>query len=367
MNPIFCTYFDEAFLDRGITLIESLKRHHPGTRPAVLCCDAVVGPALAECFGDGVRLVSLGELETAFPALLAVRDSRSRWEYLLTCRCHFVAWLLREGDAEGGLICLDGDFYCFGPLDSEGWGDVAITPHRFSTGLEGSERYGVFNAGFTFFRPSAHSQSIVRSWCERCLERCSIDPEAGSYTDQTYLNDWAGQTGVTVLDHRGINAAPWNLADSDVVLRGSVVTVDRDPLLLFHFHGLREVVPGSFLAGLPAYRAQWTPVLREAVYTPYLAHVLATRERLGMPASTLRLLPIDLPEDADPALKMVCQLATLYERAQQNLQEKDATILELSQACDERLRKVERLRADLFRTQRTSAGFWWRKLTGARP
>ncbi len=95
-----------------------------------------------------------------------------------------------------------------------------------------------------------------------------------------------------MLPSRGFNLAPWNTAGHALTLAGSEVLVDTtDPLVFFHFHGLRRV-GNWYVSSQLVYGAQMGRVLRENVYRPYV-RALDTLDRivraaLGAPAANKR-------------------------------------------------------------------------------
>jgi hypothetical protein len=103
--------------------------------------------------------------------------------------------------------------------------------------------------------------------------------EDGKYGDQKYLENWPKRfDGVVVLKHKGANLAPWNVEDYSISLRNGQVMVDNDPVIFYHFSGLRQVRPWLYQSGLmlPARGA-----LRKWVYRPYLRTLEHWEKRVG--------------------------------------------------------------------------------------
>jgi hypothetical protein len=94
-------------------------------------------------------------------------------------------------------------------------------------------------------------------------------PEAGRYADQGYLDSFPTFEGVSVLRPHGLNLAPWNTAGSQLEAREGRLTVDGDPLVFFHFHGLKRVGAWWVTSQL-LYRTFMSAVLRKSVYSPYV-------------------------------------------------------------------------------------------------
>jgi hypothetical protein len=163
-----------------------------------------------------------------------------------------------------------------------GW---ASKPHRFPPELACLERCGRYNVGWVSFRNDATGLSCAQWWRARCLEWCYDRLENGRYADQRYLDEWPTRfEGVRTLEHKGANLAPWNVSQYTLSYRSNAVWVDDDPLVFYHFHGLRRsgVVVDPQLWN---YHAKLTRTLRENVYRPYLRCLL--REGQGRDGITV--------------------------------------------------------------------------------
>src|ERR1700761_1701078 len=80
----YCTYFDSAYLARGIALLRSLLRHDPSARVLTLALDDTCGEVLRETFRGAVQVVTVERLHARYPELAAIRDERSQWAYYAT-------------------------------------------------------------------------------------------------------------------------------------------------------------------------------------------------------------------------------------------------------------------------------------------
>ena len=128
---------------------------------------------------------------------------------------------------------------------------IGITEHRYAPGSRKYSAAGIYNVGWVSFRRNADAFSCLNWWRERCLEWCYDRLEADRFADQKYLDDWPSRfRGVRVLEHKGINLAPWNLANYTITARKGELWVDDEPLVLFHFHGLRQLTKRLYDTGL---------------------------------------------------------------------------------------------------------------------
>jgi hypothetical protein len=65
---------------------------------------------------------------------------------------------------------------------------------------------------------------------------------------------------------------PWNLRNHSISAERDSPTVDGEPLIFFHFHGLKRLSRRVFDAGAAA--AGLSPVARRHIYRPYLRALL---------------------------------------------------------------------------------------------
>lgn len=285
----FCTYFDQHYLPYGLSLCRSLRAHNSPFRLWVLCLDEACQAALTRLAWPEVTPIPLSALEQFDPDLLAVKPTRSRIEYYFTTTPSLPLFILDQDPAIDLITYLDADLYFFAdpaPLYAElGSGSVAIIAHRFARRLRHLEAHGIYNVGWLSFRRDARGMACLRWWRERCLEWCYDRAEAGRFADQKYLDDWPTRfPGVVVLEHQGANLGPWNLDQYRLKVENGQVWVDDQPLLFFHFHGLKPMSGRMFDTHLRSFKARLSPILRQHVYQPYL-RILTEAQAQGLTAS----------------------------------------------------------------------------------
>lgn len=292
----YCTYFDRGYLSRGLALYRSLVRHSPPFVLWVLCLDKETHAALTGMQLDRVRLIALGDFEQSDAELRRAKLNRSRVEYYFTCSPLLPLYVFdREATAQV-VTYLDADLFFFGgvgPVYEElGSGSVLITEHRFPPHLRHMEAHGVYNVGLLAFRRDERGLACLRWWRERCLEWCHDYVDGGRFADQKYLDQWPHLfEGVVVSRHNGLNLAPWNLANCRIRADGDRVWVDEQPLILFHFHGLRRLGGWLFDPNLSGYDAKASATVRRRIYAPYIRTLLDVSR--GVPERLAHLLERD--------------------------------------------------------------------------
>ena len=280
----FCTYLDTHYLDRALVLHESLRAHLPGARLRAVCFDELSLRALGAMGLPGLEAIDSRELEDADPEFRATRETRSPIEYLWTATPCVINWLLdRDGLAE--LTYLDADMLFFSSpkpfFDELGERSVLLTPassapQHYSRRL--AERAGLFVVQFLTFRDDPDGREALAWWRERCIEHCSMHYSDGRMGDQKYLDDWNVRfRGTQNLAHPGM-LGPWNIEAHEVDCGPSGVTIDGEPLVLYHFMGLRLYGDGTVRRAAGRFRI--TPEQRRWIYDPYVEKLEAMRRRI---------------------------------------------------------------------------------------
>ncbi len=286
MTRVFCTYFDHHYLARGLALHHSLQKYYPDFELWVLCLSDECHETLVRLMLPGIKLLTLAELEAFEPRMLTARQNRSLVEFFFTCSPVLPSLVLELAPAAQEVTYLDGDLLLFGPLD-EVWeeiGDssIAITPHRFPPEKRDSVRYGIFNVGWLTFRRDANARACLEWWRDRCLEWCYDRLKGERFADQKYLDVWPEKfSGVKIIQHPGVNLAPWNLNAYQLEWRDGRVVVAGRPLLVFHFHGLKQVAPAYFDPRWWNYDVKASPVLVGKIYQPYLRLLTRLTRKIG--------------------------------------------------------------------------------------
>ena len=282
----YCTYFDRHYLIRGLTLYYSLERQAPPFQLWVLCFDQWSFDFLTRLALPNLIPVALDDFEQGDSALRAVKAVRSRVEYIFTCSPSWPLYLLNRYSEIDVLTYLDADLYFFSspePIYEElGENSLLIVGHRFPKHLAHLEIFGIYNVGLLSFRNDDIGHECLQWWRARCLEWCGLVPEDGKFADQKYLDDWPARFPRThVLQHSGAGLAPWNWMNFDIRVSAGSLTVNGQPLIFYHYHGIKflsrrlydPILLGRQYGEMPHF-------LRRHLYPPYVAALKQTVRRL---------------------------------------------------------------------------------------
>jgi hypothetical protein len=271
----FCTYFDSNYIIKGLALYRSLVRYAKPFHLWVLCFDDTAYEILQELALPEVIPVTLRDFEKGDRELLRAKSNRSMVEYYFTCTPSLPWYILRHHPEVDIITYLDADLFFFStpsPIYQElTGGSVLIVGHRFPPHLKHCEVNGIYNVGLLSFRNDDVGLQCLQRWRDQCLEWCYDRVEAGRFADQKYLDDWPVRfPGVVVLQHQGAGLAPWNVEKYSLRLENGQVLVDSQPLVFFHFHGLKQVKRWLYDPNFAQYGTHADTVLKNRIYGPYI-------------------------------------------------------------------------------------------------
>lgn len=242
----FCTYFDINYLPKGLCLLDSLECHCVSFKIYMLCLDDESFKRVEKLDRKHVIPIKLNELEAAIPELLDVKENRSLIEYYYTCGPAFIRFVMDINPDIDVITYLDSDLYFFSdptPLYEafEGY-SIGVVAHHLPEFRKKRVWQGLYNVGWINFRRDDQGIKCLELWLDQCIEWCYERYEDGKYADQLYLDKWPKLFGrFYEFTHRGANVAPWNINDYRLSIKNEKVFLDDDPLIFFHFHGLKKI------------------------------------------------------------------------------------------------------------------------------
>ena len=278
----YVTHFNEAYLSRGLALIESMDETD---KLVVFCHDEKSLSVIKSLDLNRIEALSVSDLEKEYPELIQAKATRSRLEYFFLLSPYVIKFLIEKRFVKVA-IYLDADVFFFKKPEFvvqmlDDIADVAITPHRFSQRDKYMEKFGKFNVGWVAFRNSEYGLKILDFWATSCLNSTSTIPTDTSFGDQKYLDYFEELGGYTqVINNTGVNLAPWNI--TSVKLRDTgLMHVDED-LILFHFSGLKRF-PFFASIGFAGYSKTPSSAIKKYIYSDYLKRLVYYENRYDCP------------------------------------------------------------------------------------
>lgn len=308
----FCTYFDKNYFTRGQALYRSLKENCPEFCLWVLCMDTETHAFLSQMALPEIRLIRLDDFENGDVELINAKNNRSKIEYYFTCTPSLPLFVLNNNPQVDLITYIDADLYFFSdptPIYQEINGaSIAIIAHRFSPSIQELAINGIYNVGWLTFRRDEEGFKCLKKWRDCCNENCSDKIKGANFADQKYLDNWPAQfKNLVVLQNKGANLAYWNIDNYNISTRDDLVWVDDQPLIFFHFQGLKQLVPGLYDTGF--YRkVRVTKIISNYIFRPYIKILLNINEDL------LEKLNVDLSLNRIRRNKSLFRFLSLFYR-----------------------------------------------------
>jgi len=305
---VIFTIVSRNYAAQAASLMESLAVAEPKAARVVVTTDGPIA------FADPkIRVIDAATLVPDYGVMCAYYDAL---ELNTAVKPHaFRALLAEEGVTSGAY--LDPDIWVYRPLDDVREGlaraPLVLTPHM-TRPLAGEANpndhviltSGAYNLGFMAARAEPQIDALLAWWAEKCRFDCRVDPAAGLFTDQKWMDLAPGLVSdLALLRTPTLNLAYWNLEGRELARTQTGWAVDGQSLGFFHFSGFDPAHPGllskhqdriavaagSPLAGL---LADYAAVLRrngheQAAQVPY-GHRAFPSGQLATTAQRRRLL-----------------------------------------------------------------------------
>ena len=227
----FCTYFDQNYLSKFLTLKSSLDKYKNQYTFFILSLDNFVFDFFKKNSFKNVQLVKLIDLEVEYADLLEAKKNRSLIEYYFTLSPFLPMYILKKFNIKQ-ISYLDSDFYFFkNPskfINQSSDSSVVLIKQ------ESNIIYGIYNVGWIFFNFNYdETKEILKEWSAQCLNSCSDIPIKKNklYADQKYLDTWPQKLKkIKILYPEYTCLSPWD--------NNNGIEKNIDSMIAFHFHGL---------------------------------------------------------------------------------------------------------------------------------
>jgi len=278
---ILTTFFDSNYLNRAISLIQSVELQTKRTVVwKLLALDEITFTFLMNNKKRNWEVFKIEDLKD--PEVLQLKIVRPYREFCWSLSSILLNYVLSISKKGNMVAYVDSDCYFFSDIGLlfdclKQDKDFFIHEHNFPTNKEYLiSRSGKFNVGVIGGKVSNQFKQCIEFWREQVIDKCILDPENGFCGDQTYLDSWPEQYDrLKILKSNGIGAGPWNINNNDFELRGKEVLVNKDILVFYHFHAFKY---NQFLKMLfifqPAinYKIKRKPL--KFIYKPYIKHLI---------------------------------------------------------------------------------------------
>lgn len=210
----YCTLFDSNYLDKGLTMIDSLLKEDRNASIYVLCMDDLCLKILKEEMNDHfVHIIPISDFLD--DELSNVKESRTRGEFCWTCTAKLIKYCITFYNCQE-CSYVDSDLYFYSTPEviisemKKNNCTVQTTSHRFLPNKNGrilEEKNGKNCVQFITFTNEKRSLDLLDTWIKQCIHYCSFYNGG----DQKYTEEWNNLDYVLVSKNGGAGLAPWNI------------------------------------------------------------------------------------------------------------------------------------------------------------
>lgn len=306
-----CTVATQSHIGQFLVLVRSILKHESALSVHLLVIDAAPTEtaALAErCLsfvgaGDGALMLRVLSFEEIYgDSSDALRFAYDAFEICNVARGGLHKWLMENTTLEQW-VYLDGDMYCFAPLDLVfeplARHDIVLSTHRDCPGASVVEdlilaMYGPYNGGVLGLRRGDTGRSFTSWFHDRMRQHGRVDahlpPELQPhqrfplFADQTWLALVPTYFDKVLIQKvRGLNFGPWCLRPGErfEATQGHGPHVGADAIILLHLSGWQAERPHVLSKHYPhdlSDNAWWLEFT-----TRYAAELTSAREAFPQP------------------------------------------------------------------------------------
>ena len=288
-----CTLFNTNYLDKGLTMYESIECYTQDFVLYVLCMDDRCYEIIMDLNLPRFIPIRLSDIET--PRLLVVKEERTIGEYCWTCGSCFTDYVMHTFNPE---YCayIDSDLYFYDDVNvvvkemQERNASVMITGHRFyeDEAKDREWKVGKYCVEFNTFKNDTEGRFLLDKWKNQCLEYCKCDGDGKHWADQKYMDNWVSDYEFAVeTSHLGAGVAPWNIADyrlicnADLDKFGIACKNIISTLFFYHFQGIQYLDHNTVRLDIYGRKGVQSDLV-EKLYKPYLRHIGRNKHLLSV-------------------------------------------------------------------------------------
>lgn len=215
----FTTILSKDYLLKGYALYESLLNQTEAFHLWICCMDHESLEELKKLDLSNVSLIPVWEVEQNL--LNQINHNRTMKECCATMKAPLCKHILDNYRELDHIVYCDADMYFFSDPKAifEQWANYSVFLCTTRTTELHTNNHGLYQSGLIGFKQESNSKHILSWWRDHCVDWCynTLLDEEDRWLDQKYLNDIPNQfENIKIMDHIGINVAPWNLLFMDI-------------------------------------------------------------------------------------------------------------------------------------------------------
>ena len=272
------TYFDVNFLPRGMALLDSLEKNCDDFTLYILALDDEVVKYFKQLGKKNIQIITLEDYSLYFSIDKSKYKNKKEFYFSLTpAICLYVMRNYKDVDL---LVYLDADVYLFNSIEilyaEIGNASIAMCSHRLPWYINlVSKNYGIYNVGVNAFRNDKEGIKCLEQWHEDCTTWTTnqVGYSLSFFSDQIWLDKWPKKyKNIKIIDHIGINVAPWNAIQYKYSEQNGNFFVNDKPLVIYHFSSLKEIEKDTWHGNTSFTIINITGYLEE-IYKKYISNI----------------------------------------------------------------------------------------------
>jgi len=298
MEFAYCTLFNIDYVDKGIALYKSIRKHNKSSILYILALDQYTIDILKEENLFKTVLISLSEIEKEYIYLNELKKTRSFAEYCWTLTPHIIEYIFNNYNVKSNTY-LDADLWFFQDPDLlniemiHNQCHTLITEHAFPDDNKKSlneELHGKYCVQFNTFTNTAQSLALLKMWKQDVINDCEYNKRRRKAGDQKYLEKFTQKSkNVYIPKDIGVGVAPWNIKKYNLIYAESehiMISYNnkQSEILFYHYQNIKYLT--KKIINIGAGKAE--KKLKMAIYYNYLKELDIIRNRLLKKNITIR-------------------------------------------------------------------------------
>lgn len=138
-------------------------------------------------------------------------------------------------------------------------------------------KYGIFNAGYLYFKNSVNAKNILKKYIFLCEEKVDYSVPQHNvkniFADQTYLENLSQEfKNIIKIKDISINRGPWNIGKYKIKIKNGELFLNSIKLIFYHFSGMKKIINNLYSLGLRMYVKNKKDI-KKHIYTKYIAEL----------------------------------------------------------------------------------------------
>jgi hypothetical protein len=240
----FISYFSKEYVIGALASIQAATLNNPGSTGLLVCVDIEGEELLSKIqLPNAVSVVPFEELVASKSEFARFTKIRSKFEALVSIKPVLLNEISDRIKEDENFIYLDTDLYFFSSINDFLYrnkdASFIVFQHMYGDDPD-SYPFGKYNAGLVILKKNSSSKKILEEWARLCSEWCYLRSENGRYADQGYLDNLINTKSALGVRSTSINLGMhYPLNSSNLKRIDKQIQINGDPLICFHFHGLR--------------------------------------------------------------------------------------------------------------------------------